>query len=413
MNLFISAGEASGDLHGARLLRALRAARPDIAAFGMGGARLESEGLARVVRSETLSVVGIFEVFEKLPALFRALRTLSEEAARRRPDAAVLIDFPDFHAFLARRLRRQGIPLIYYVSPQVWAWRSGRAEVLAENARRLVTLFPFEAEIYRRLGADAVWAGHPLVDDVREGLRSAAPLPPKRRRRLLLLPGSRTAEVKRHWPPMLEASERLARRYDLEVVAVKAPGLPEEHYAGAVQASVRVVESGLHVLLSSCDLAFVASGTATLEAALCGTPMVVVYKTSAASFAIGKRLIQVPWISLVNIVAGEEVVPELIQNEVRADRLEAEGSALLSSPERLARMKEGLSRVCQNLGPPGGSERAAQAVLEAVEGNRGPEAESQKAEKRSPGSQGEKNWPLGRDEGSGPEAEAAAKGALP
>lgn len=389
MNLLISAGEASGDLHGARLLHALKKVRPDIAAFGMGGSRLESEGLTRVIRSETLSVVGISEVFEKLPALLRALRALSREAVRLRPDAAILIDFPDFHALLARRLRRQGIPLIYYVSPQVWAWRSGRAKVLAENARRIVTLFPFEAEIYRRLGADAVWAGHPLVDDVREGLRAKDSLPPKARRRLLLLPGSRTAEIQRHWPPMLEASERLARRYDLEVIAVKAPGLPEELYAGAEQRGVRVVQSGLHPLLASCDLAFVASGTATLEAALCGTPMVVVYKTSAASFAIGKRLIQVPWISLVNIVAGEEVVPELIQEEARAERLEAEGSALLDSPGRVLRMKEGLARAAKNLGPPGGSERAAQVVLEALEEKREPRQRSPLRAGGAPGKEAE------------------------
>lgn len=367
MNLFISAGEASGDLHGARLLKALRERRRDLTAFGMGGARLEAAGLERVVESEALSVVGISEVLEKIPLLFRALRRLSREAATRRPEAAVLIDFPDFHALLARRLRRLSIPILYYVSPQVWAWRRGRAAVLARTARRIITLFPFEAELYRKLGADAVWAGHPLVDDVREGLAARSSVAAKARRRLVLLPGSRTAEVRRHWPPMVEAAERLARRLDLEVIAVRAAGISDDLLPGAAPRGVRVVSSGIHPLLASADLAFVASGTATLEAALCSAPMIVVYRTSPFSFALGRRLVRVPWISLANIVAGEQVVPELLQDEVRADRLEAEGLALLSSTAGTARMKEGLARVAERLGPPGGSGRAAEAVLEALE----------------------------------------------
>jgi lipid-A-disaccharide synthase len=366
MNLLISAGEASGDLHGARLLRALKAQRPDLAAFGMGGARLEAEGLERVARSESLSVVGLLEVFEKLPALREALRGLSEAAARRRPDAAILIDFPDFHGLLSRRLQRAGIPLIYYVSPQVWAWRAGRAKTLARRARRIITLFAFEAEIYRRFGADAVWAGHPLVDDVREGLRKPSPFPEKTRRRLLLLPGSRTAELRRHWAPMIEAATGLARRFDLEVIAVKAPALPSELFGGAEQLEVRIAESGIHRLLASSDLAFVASGTATLEAALCGTPMVVVYRGSAVSWEFAKLVVRVPWVSLANIVAGEEVVPELIQYDFTAERLEKEGRTLLDSPQHIARMKKGLARAAERLGPPGGSERAASAVLEAL-----------------------------------------------
>src|SRR5712692_6628474 len=209
LNLLFSAGEASGDVHGARLLRAIASRQPDVRAFGMGGARLAAEGLEPIIRSEELSVVGIFEVFEKLPPLFRALTALRREARRRQPDAAVLIDFPDFHAFLARTLERERIPLIYYVSPQVWAWRKGRARAIARRARRIITLFPFEVEIYRAFGADALCAGHPLVDDVAEGLTKSSPLPPKTRRRLLLLPGSRTAELDRHWEPMAEAAQAL------------------------------------------------------------------------------------------------------------------------------------------------------------------------------------------------------------
>lgn len=374
LNLLISAGEASGDLHGARLLAALRKKRPDLAAFGMGGARLEAGGLDRIVPSDALAVVGVFEVFEKLPALSKALARMTEAARARRPDAAILIDFPDFNGLLARRLHRAGVPLLYYVSPQFWAWRAGRARAIARLARRIVTLFPFEAEIYSRLGADAVCAGHPLVDDVREGLASDPPAPRGAKRRLVLLPGSRVAEVRKHWAPMLDAGVALARRFDLEVVAIRAPGLPDDFFSEASARNVSVAAAGRHSILASADLAFVASGTATLEAALCGTPMIVVYRTAAATFALAKALVRLRWISLVNIVAGQEVVPELLQDDVNAARLEREGAALLESPERVDRMRASLAEVARQLGPPGASERAADAILEALETGRGQRA---------------------------------------
>lgn len=368
LNLLVSSGEASGDIYGSRLIGALAARRPQIRFFGMGGARLAAAGLERLAASDALSVVGIFEVVGKIPRFLRALKALEEGARERRPAAAVLIDFPDFHALLARRLVRLGIPLVYYVSPQVWAWRRRRAKTIAARARRIVTLFPFEAEIYRALGADAVCAGHPLVDDVHEGLARPSPLPAKTRRRLVLLPGSRRGEIARHWDPMSDAARRLAGRFDLEVVAVAAPGLPADVFENAARRGITVVREGLHALLASADLALVASGTATLEAALCGAPMVVLYRTSAASYAIGRMLIRVPWISLPNIVAGEEIVPELIQRRATAANLEAAAAAILSSPPLEARMRARLAEVAARLGPPGGSDRAAQAVLEAIEG---------------------------------------------
>ncbi len=367
MNLLISAGEASGDLHGARLLRALQDQRPNVRAFGMGGERMVARGLDAIVRPEALSVVGISEVAFKLPGVMKALAALSEAAASRRPDAAVLIDFPDFHGLLSRRLRRLGIPLVYYVSPQVWAWRRWRARTIASRARRIITLFPFETEIYRRLGADAVWAGHPLVEDVQEGLAKPSPLPPKSRRRLVLLPGSRPGEIERHWRVMAEAAARLSKPHDLEVVAIRAPGIAESLFAGAGERGITIVSTGLHPVLASADLAFVASGTATLETALCGAPMIVVYRTSAVSHAIARALVRLRWIAMVNIVAGEAVVPELVQGRLTVENLAREGAALLESSDRCATMRRSLARVARELGPPGASARAAAFVLSAVE----------------------------------------------
>lgn len=367
MNLLLSAGEASGDLHGARLLAALRRLRPGIRAFGMGGERLVAAGLDAVARSEALSVVGISEAVEKVPGVLRAVSSLDAAADRRRPEVAVLIDFPDFHSLLSRKLRRRGIPLVYYVSPQVWAWRRWRARTIAGRARRIITLFPFETEIYRRLGADAVWAGHPLVEDVAEGLAAPSPLPPKTRRRLVLLPGSRPGEVERHWPILSETAARLARRLGLDVVAVRAPGLSLELFPGAAERGIQVLEGGLHPLLASADLAFVASGTATLDAALCGTPMIVVYRTSALSHAIARALVRLRWMALVNIVAGEPVVPELLQGRLTVENLEREAEALLGDAGRLAAMKRSMARVARELGPPGASARAAELVLSAID----------------------------------------------
>ena len=324
-------------------------------------------GLDAIVRPEAISVVGIWEAVEKLPGVMKALSVLAEAAASRRPDAAVLIDFPDFHGLLSRRLRRLGIPLVYYVSPQVWAWRRWRARTIASRARRIITLFPFETEIYRRLGADAVWAGHPLVEDVQEGLAKPSPLPAKTRRRLVLLPGSRPGEMERHWPVMSETAARLSKTHDLEVVAVRAPEIPQRGFAGAAERGIAVVSTGVHPILASADLAFVASGTATLETALCGAPMVVVYRTSTLSHTIARALVRLRWISLVNIVAGESVVPELVQERLTAENLLREAEALLESPDRCATMKRSLARVARELGPPGASARAAAYVLSALE----------------------------------------------
>jgi lipid-A-disaccharide synthase len=367
MKLMISAGETSGDRLGAWLMAEVRKRRPGVFFFGMGGPRMESEGLERRVRAEEVTVVGLFEVLGKLPRVLRAHRELLAAARREKPSAAVLVDFPDFHFRLGRSLSRMGVPVIYYVSPQVWAWRPGRVARMKDFVRRMITLFPFETETYRRAGIDAVFAGHPLVDEVAARLAGAAA--PKRdpsRRRIVLMPGSRKGEVRRHWPVLRDAVRRLSRELPVECFAVPAPDIADEAFGGADEAGIELYRESAEPLLASCDLLMVSSGTATLQGALCGAPMIVIYKTSAATFALARRLVRVPNIALANIVAGERVAPELLQDEATAERVAREARTLLGEPEAAARMREKWRSLRKRLGPAGAAGRAAEAVLEVV-----------------------------------------------
>ena len=365
MKVFVSAGETSGDRLGASLLRELARRRPDLAFFGMGGPRMESEGLSRVADSASVSVVGLFEVVAKLPAVWRTARRLERAAARERPAAAILIDFPDFHFRLGKRLARIGIPVIYYVSPQVWAWRPGRVSVMRSFVRRMITLFPFEIEIYRGAGIDAVCAGHPLVDEVDAHLDGEAPVPRAAgRKRIAIMPGSRAGEVRRHWPVLRDAARRLAASRDAEIVVVPAPGLPKELFPGS--GGMTFHRGDPEPLLRACDVLLVSSGTSTLQAALRGAPMVVVYRTSAATMALARRLVKTPHIALANIVAGDRVVPELIQEEATVERVFREAARFLDSAEEAEAVRRRWSTLRERLGPRGAAARAAEAVLEVL-----------------------------------------------
>lgn len=366
MKLMISAGEASGDRLGAWLMAELQKRRGDLSFVGMGGARMEAAGLAPEVRSEDVAVVGLFEVLGKLLPVLRAHHRLLGLARRERPAAAVLIDFPDFHFRLGRRLARLNIPVIDYVSPQVWAWRPGRVARMKRFVRRMITLFPFETEIYRQAGVDAVFAGHPLADEVSRRL-SGGPL--ARRpdtRRIVLMPGSRKGEVRRHWPVLREAARLLSREFAAEVFLVPAPDSGAEWFRGANEAGIAIFEGNVEALLASCDLLLVSSGTATLQGALCGAPMIVIYKTSAATFALARRLVRVPNIALANIVAGERVAPELLQREATPERIFREGRRLLCSEQLSTAVREKWRLLRERMGPPGAAARAAQAVLEVL-----------------------------------------------
>lgn len=367
MKLLMVAGEASGDLHAANLLRALRERHPGVEGFGVGGERLRAEGLECVARSEELSVMGLAEVVRELPRLLRLSRHVRRTAIARRPDVAVLVDSPDFNLPLASHLRKAGIPVAIYISPQLWAWRSGRVRRIRRDVKRVLCILPFEVGFYERHGVAAEYVGHPLVDELAPVM--AAP-PPRDPGVVALLPGSRWHEVESLLPGMARALDLLtAARPGLRGRLIVAPGLDParvEALLGPATGRVEVVVEGRHRALAACAAAMVASGTATLECALLDVPMVVGYRLHALSYALARRLVKVPHVALVNLVAGERLAPELVQDAFTPERLAAEAGRLLGADGEAVR--RGLARVRARLGEPGASARAAAAVLAVAGG---------------------------------------------
>lgn len=365
--LLISSGEPSGDLYGAELVRHLRQAVPGLEAVGLGGDRLAAQGVDLLAHVRELAVVGLWEVVSHLRRIHQIFRAVLARVDHERPDLAVLIDYPDFNLRLAAALRRRGIPVVYYISPQVWAWRPGRLQSIRRDVARMLVLFPFEEPIYREAGVPVTFVGHPLVD-----LFQAAPdrraflvesgLDPDRPV-LALLPGSRPKEVAHNLPVLVGAVRRLlARRPELQFLAAIAPSLDPEQILGPLRGLRVCSRVGLsHAVLSTATAAVVASGTATVEAALAGVPMVVVYRISALTYKLGRPFVRVPHFAMVNLIAGRQIVAELIQGDFTPERVEGEVLALLD-PVRSAVLRLDLQEVRSRLGEPGASARAAREV---------------------------------------------------
>ena len=369
--LLLVAGEASGDQHGADLLAALLRRQPELQAFGMGGSELERRGLDRVADSSDIAVVGLVEALRVLRRARRVFKRLLEEVDQRRPAVAVLIDSPDFNLRLARQLARRGVRVVYYVSPQVWAWRSGRVKTIARYVDRMLVLFGFERDWYAARGVRAVHVGHPLLDQVVEGQPQAwdSSASEPEACRLALLPGSRPSEVTMLLPIMLRAARRLARRFRIELQVIKAPDLSDDLFTESVSDSglpARIVRQDRQAAIAGSHLALCASGTATLEVGLLGTPMVVVYRVKRWSYWLGRLVIEVPYISLVNLVLGSEVVPEMVQHEAEPAAIAACAERLLADRLMRDEQRSNLRRLRSELGDPGGSERAADEVLSAI-----------------------------------------------
>jgi lipid-A-disaccharide synthase len=366
----IVAGEASADLHGSNLVRAMKNLDSQLAFWGIGGRMMEEAGVKILVPSSDMAVVGLTEVFSRWRTIFKAYFQLKSILKHRRPDLLILIDYPDFNIPLARQAKRSNVPVLYYISPQVWAWRAGRMKKLARRVDRMAVILPFEEGYFRRKGMIVDYVGHPLLDAIpaglnkREavmhfGLEGRSPI-------IGLLPGSRKEEVVRLLPPMVEAVELLETRYPMLTCLVPcastiSPDLIESITAQST-VSVKIIEGGIYRVLSACDFALVKSGTATLETAIMGVPMVIVYHVSPISYWAARMAVKVPFIGLVNLVAGERVVPELIQKDMTPENLVREAVDILEDSHRREKMVKKLGEVREKLRK-GASERTAQIAL--------------------------------------------------
>jgi len=364
----IVAGEASGDIYGSHLVYAMRDLDPDIIFYGIGGPKMELAGVRVLYHASELSVVGFTEILPKIRCISRVLKELKRLLKQSPPDLLVLIDYPGFNLNLAKRAHALGIPVLYYIPPQLWAWREGRVKKIAQRVDRVAVILPFEREFYQKHGLEVDYVGHPLLDlpppgRSKEEIRHGLGIGPERDPVLALLPGSRAEEIKRLMPAMADAAKIISRSYPrLCCVLPLASTLSEDlfdSYLKDATIDIRIARFDTKELLSIADLAFIASGTATLEAAITETPMVIAYKVSPFSYVLGRCLVKVSFIGLVNLVAGKAVAPELIQGDATGSRLAEQGLTILEDEQARGNMKRELQSVAGRLGRGGASQGAA------------------------------------------------------
>ena len=373
---FIVATEASADQHGAGLVRALKG-QTELGWFGVGGDSMQAAGVELQAHAREFSVLGIFEVVKHYPRLYGVTRRVLREVDRRKPKIAVLLDSPGVNLHLSRQLHKRGILVVYFIAPQLWAWRPRRIKYLQRFVRKLLCIFPFEEEYFRSRGVDTEYVGHPLAGvaqatETREQFCGRVGLDPKRPL-VTLMPGSRNQEVRRHLPKMLIAARRLQRDHGASFCLIQpvTDTVDSDLLAGilarAPKLSVKLVKEPPYNALAASDAAAISSGTATVEALLTATPMVTVYRVSAASWAVGRLLVRTPHYSMVNLIAGERLVPELIQGRFTAENLVTELGGLLSDKESRGRIQHRLGEVRSRLGSPGAIGRAAASVAAVLD----------------------------------------------
>ena len=358
MKVLVSAGEASGDLYASELVKALQASRADLQFFGVAGPRMQSAGVRPVVDAASLSVVGLVEVVSHIPRIYGEFRKLIRAAETEKPKLAILTDSPDFNLRVARKLRNLRIPVLYLVAPQVWAWREGRIRRMRRDLQRILCIFPFEEPYFRERGIPADYIGHPLTRIVRPSCSKQEFFRKHNldssRQLVTLLGGSRIGEVGRHLPALAEAGTRLRAELPVQTVLAVPGGFCAKAGATFFQersgsAAIQVIEGETSDALAHCDLAVAASGTVTVEAAILGTPMVTYYKVTSVSWLLGRLLVRVPFYSMVNLVAGRKIVPELMQEEATGQRLAAAASELLRNDSARERMRHDLELVTAKL----------------------------------------------------------------
>jgi len=372
--VLIVAGEASADLHGANLVTAMKRLNPDLVFQGIGGEKMAQAGVEIFFSCSDMAVVGLTEVFSKLRIIFRASRKLKSVIKNDRPDLLILIDYPDFNIHIAGTAKRFNTPVLYYISPQVWAWRTGRVRKIARRIDRMAVILPFEKDIYRDRPIQVEYVGHPLLDECPQNITKnqlALKMGMARGRPVLgLLPGSRKEEIRNLLPVMVDAAEILERRYpDLQCILPLAPGIDQsfvQPFFNNSDLSIKIFQGNIYEALSVCETALVTSGTATLQTAIMGVPMVIVYRVSPVSYWTVRFVIKVPYIGLVNLVAEKKIVPELIQGKMTAESLAQEALNILDNTEIREGMIRDLASVKEKLGQGGASERTANLALEMI-----------------------------------------------
>lgn len=372
VRLLLVAGEVSGDMHAAGLLNAIRERHPGVECFGIGGDALAAAGMEIVRHVREMAAMGLSEVLPKLFFYGRVLDEMTRLARERRPDAVILVDYPDFNLRLAARARKLGLKTIYYICPQVWAWRRSRISVMARTIDRLITIFPFEPGVFAGTGLQVDYVGHPLTDEAANVFRNPpAELPWRGEPRVAMLPGSRTHVIERMLPLFADAARLLKARLGGASFIAAAPsdeiaGVMRRILPGDAREFIDVVGGRTRDILRTASAAMVSSGTATVETAMMRCPMVIAYRMSPVTFFLAKRLVSVERIGMVNIIAGRTLCPEFIQDQATPEAIAGGIGGLLADPAAVGAMQDGFREVAEKLGPPGAHRRAAQLVLQAI-----------------------------------------------
>lgn len=369
--ILIVAGEPSGDLHASNLVKDLQALNPNLRFFGIGGSLLKKAGVEIAFDISSLALVGLAEVLKNIFTVGKVYKGILAKIDSERPDMAILVDYPGFNLRLARELKKRSIPIVYYISPQVWAWGRDRINIIKTCVKKIIVFFKFEEELYKTYGVDAIFVGHPLLDTVKAALPKEEVLKvydlSKGRPTIALLPGSRAIEVKSLLPIMISAASIINKRLKgSQFIIAKHPDLPIKLYEEAVKGSdldVRIANGDTYNILGASDFAIVTSGTATLETAIIGTPLVVVYRVRFLTYIIYHLVTETSFLGIVNIIARKEVAPELLQYDATPENIAVAVTKLIADENKLKSIREDLKKVKESLGPSGATRRAADAII--------------------------------------------------
>jgi len=378
-HIVIVAGEPSGDLHASNLIRELKVLQPGLEISGLGGRKMQEAGANLLCNIADSAVMGFTEVLKKIKFFQRLKKQLLAHIESQKPECVILVDFPGFNLRLAQDLKKQGVPVIYYISPQVWAWGQKRIHKIKELVDKMIVIFNFEKELYEKYGLAADFIGHPLLEVVKPSMpknefAQHLDISPDAVKTIAILPGSRKIEVRRILPVLLEAASLIQKGLNVQFILPKAPNLDRVTFDEIMRQvpglNLKVTENLIYDCLNIADLALVASGTATLETAILQKPMVIVYKVSYLTWLISRALIQIPYIGLVNVVAGRKIAPEFIQFDAIPEKIAKETLRILNSPAVCSSMQAEISKIKESLGAPGASRRAAESILSFIQQRR-------------------------------------------